>query len=405
VSSFAADPDERHSASEQWGLDRTVAYLDHGSFGACPLSILDAQSRLRERMERQPAEFFSRELGPLLDAARQELVEFLGADADDLAFVPNATYGVNAVLRSLSFSPGDELLATHHGYAACRNALRYVAERTGAKLRIADIPFPIASPLQVVDSVMAAATDRTRLAVIDHVSSPTALIFPVREIVQALARRGIEVLVDGAHAPGMVPLDVPALGATYYVGNCHKWLCAPKGSAFLWVNRDRQREIHPLSISHGFASPREDRTRFLLEFDWTGTDDPTPWLCVPDALRFLKGLRPGGIPQLMASNRALAVQARNEICGALFINAPAPDAMIGAMVSVPVREARDDEYGGDFKTDPLHKALLTNYRINANVVAWPQWPKRLLRISAQAYNAPRQYTRLAEALRELRIGE
>jgi isopenicillin-N epimerase len=340
-----------------------------------------------------------------LDAARQELVEFLGAGADDLAFVPNATYGVNTVLRSLSFSPGDELLATSHGYGACRNALRYVAERTGAELRVADIPFPIASPLQVVESVIAAATDRTRLAVIDHVSSPTALVFPVREIVEALTRRGIEVLVDGAHAPGMVPLDVPALGATYYVGNCHKWLCAPKGSAFLWVNRDRQRDIHPLSISHGFASPREDRTRFLLEFDWTGTDDPTPWLCVPDALRFLEGLQPGGISQLMVSNRALAVQARDEICRALSINAPAPDAMIGAMVSVPIREARDDEYGGDFKTDPLHKALLTNYRINANVVAWPKWPKRVLRMSAQAYNAPRQYTRLAEALRELRMGE
>jgi isopenicillin-N epimerase len=399
MSNFAAEPDER----KKWGLDPTVAYLDHGSFGACPLSVLDGQSRLRERMERQPAEFFSRELGPLTDAARQALAAFLSADVGDLAFVPNATYGVNAVLRSLRFSPDDELLATSHGYGACRNALRYVAERTGATLRIADTPFPIESPLQIVDSVMAATTDRTRLAVIDHVSSPTALIFPIQEIVQALTQRGIEVLVDGAHAPGMVPLDVPALGATYYVGNCHKWLCAPKGSAFLWVNRDRQRDIHPLSISHGFASTRDDRTRFLLEFDWTGTDDPTPWLCVPDALRFLEGLRLGGMPQLMASNRAMALRARHEICEALSIDAPAPDAMIGAMASVPIRDARDDEYGDDFTTDPLHRVLLANDRINVQVVAWPKWPKRVLRISAQAYNDARQFTRLAEALQELRV--
>lgn len=405
MSNFDVEPDARRPALQKWGLDPTVAYLDHGSFGACPLSVLDAQSRLRERMERQPVEFFSRELDPLMDAARKALAGFIGADADDLAFVPNATSGVNAVLRSLRFSPGDELLATNHGYSACRNALRYVAERTGAKLRLADTPFPIESPLQVVDSVMAAATDRTRLAVIDHVSSPTALIFPVREIVQALTRRGIEVLVDGAHAAGMVPLDVPALGAGYYVGTCHKWLCAPKGSAFLWVNRDRQRDIHPLAISHGFASPRGDRTRFLLEFDWTGTDDPTPWLCMPDALRFLEGLRPGGMAQLMALNRALALRARDEICEALSVDAPAPDAMIGAMASVPIREARDDEYGDDFATDPLHKALLANYRINAQVVAWPKWPKRVLRISAQAYNEPWQFTRLAEALQELRMNE
>ena len=214
---------------ELWPLERGVIFLNHGSFGACPAEVLRQQAALRDEMEAEPVRFLSRELDDRLADARQALAAFVGADADDLAFVANATGGVNAVLRSLRFSPGEELLTTDHAYNACRNAFDFAAGRAGARVVVATIPFPLASPEEVVEAVLARVTPRTRLALLDHVTSPTGLVLPLERLVAALSGRGVEVLVDGAHAPGMVPLDLGALGAAYYSGNCHKWLCAPKG--------------------------------------------------------------------------------------------------------------------------------------------------------------------------------
>jgi len=219
---------------QYWSLDPSITFLNHGSFGACPLPVLAKQQQLRARMEQQPLQFFGRDLEALLDQARAKLAAFVGADADDLAFVPNATTAINTVLRSLRFQPGDELLTTNQEYNACRNALNYIAERYGLKVVVAEVPFPIEASEQVVDAIVGCVSPKTRLALIDHVVSQTGLVFPLAELVQALTERGVETLVDGAHAPGMVPLNLQAIGATYYTGNCHKWLCAPKGAAFGW---------------------------------------------------------------------------------------------------------------------------------------------------------------------------
>ncbi len=378
--------------AEYWLLDPTIEFLNHGSFGACPLPVMALQQELRQRIERQPLQFFGRDLEELLDRARTELAAFVGADADDLAFVTNATTGINTVLRSLRFEPGDELLTTNQEYNACRNALDFVAERSGAKVVVAKVPYPIESSQQAIAPILQAVTSKTRLALLDHVTSQTGLVFPIAEIIQALTQQNIDTLIDGAHAPGMVAIDLAAIGATYYTGNCHKWLCAPKGAAFLYVSRDKQSEIRPLTISHGANSLRCDRSRFRLEFDWTGTDDPTAYLCVPEAIRFMGSRLSGGWSELMKHNHEKAIAARNILCEILKVAPPCPDEMIGSLATVPLS---DGSYIG------LQDALLEEFGIEVPIVPYPSAPKRLVRVSAQLYNTLDQYEKLGRAIIEL----
>src|SRR5205823_7079786 len=256
-------------------------------------------------------------------------------------------------------------------------------------------------PQQVIDAALNRVTARTRLAFLDHVTSQTGLVLPIARLVQELAGCGVDTLVDGAHAPGMTPLNLRRMGAAYFAGNCHKWICAPKGAGFLRVQRSRQELIRPLSISHGANSARTDRSRFLIEFGWTGTWDPSACLSVPEALRFVGSLLPGGWPAVMKRNRRLALAARKTLCQALGIGLPCPDDMIGALASVPLADAGTaDPPRSPLYLDPLQDQLLAKYRIEAPMIPWPAPPKRLLRVSAQLYNSLPQYHRLAEALQQ-----
>ena len=392
---------------ELWPLDPGVDFLNHGSFGAAPTAVLDAQSSFRRRMEAEPVAFFSRDLEPMLDAERGALGAFVGADPDDLAWVDNATTAVNTVLRWLPLEPGDELLTTDHEYNACRNAMDAVAEHAGARVVTVALPFPTGGPEEIIGRVLEAVTPRTRLAVLDHVTSATALAFPLDELVPELASRGVDTLVDGAHAPGMLDVDIDRLGAAYYTGNLHKWVCAPKGAAFLHVRRDRQAGIHPLVVSHGLNSVRTDRSRYRLEADWTGTRDPSAWLSVPVAIDLLGGLLPGGWRAVRLRNRDLALRARDLLCASLSVAAPAPDAMLGSMAAVPLpgEQEAGAVQGVDLYADPVHAALLAR-GLQVMVTPWPQRPdggrwRRLVRISAALYNDLDQYARLAEALGEI----
>lgn len=384
-----------------WLLDPETIFLCHGVFGACPSQVLKVQNEWRERLERRPLQFLVRELETLTDAARQSLADFIKADADDIVFVSNATAGVNTVLRSLSFKPGDELLVTDYAYNACRNALEFAAGRAGAKTVVAPIPFPFRNADEIIAPVLERVTPRTRLAMIDHVTSQTGVVMPIGRLVSELKQRGVETLVDGAHAPGMVPLDLRKLGAAYYTGNCHKWLCAPKTAAFLHVARDRQDAIRPLTISHGANSLRKDHSRFLIEFGWQGTWDPSACLSVPESIRYVGSLLPGGWPEIMARNRALALAARKILCAALHIEEPCPEEFIGSLAAIPLPDAAPDQLPRlPLNEYPLQDDLRERHHIEVPIISWPAAPGRVLRISAQLYNSLPEYKRLAEALVE-----
>ncbi len=393
--------DEPYPTRERFALDPALAFLNHGSFGACPRSVLERQLELRSRMERNPMQFFVRDLEGLLDEARAAVAPLVGAEAEDLAFVPNATTAVNAVVRSLDLAPGDELLVTSHGYAACSNALVFAAQRAGARVVTARVPFPIEEPDEVVRAIVEATTPRTRLALVDHVTSPTGLVFPIADIVRELSSRGVDTLVDAAHALGMVPCDVEGLGAAYWTSNAHKWLCAPKGTAILHVRKDRQGQVRPTSISHGALSTRADRSRFLVEFDWTGTVDPTGPLTLPACVAAMEDVWPGGLAALRERNRALALRMRAALCARMGVAPPAPESMIGALAAVPIGAAAS---GGKsaLDRDPLQEALAAR-GVEVPVVPNPGGPGRLLRVSAQAYVRWRDLERLIEGLAALGV--
>ncbi len=386
----------RSEFARHFSLDPGVTYLNHGAFGACPLEVQKVQEEYRARLERNPLHFFQRELEPALDGVRAILGPFLGAKPEDLAFVPNATAGVNTVLASLEQAAGSEVVITDHTYPACKNAVEYWAKRRGVNVRIAKIPFPLASADEFAEAVLGEVTSKTGLVLLDHITSPSGVIVPIESLVRTLRERGIDTLVDGAHGPGMVPIDLEALGAAYYTGNLHKWCCAPKGAAFLWVPRERQPAIHPLVISHGYAVARTDRTRFQLEFDWPGTLDPSAILAVPAALTFLGKLFSGGHSALYAHNRALALRARDILCAALGTAPPAPDEMMGSLAAVLFPQPTPKVP----TPDALYNALLAR-DFEVPIVPLPGFPSGFVRIAAQVYNSDAEFVALGEVLREV----
>ena len=371
--------------AEHWGLAPGYNTVNHGSYGATPRVVLAAQRRWRDEMEAQPTVFMAQTYPVAIRTAAAALAAYLGATAEDLAFLVNATDGCNAVLRSLAFAPGDEILMLGHVYGAVRNTIAYVAQQAAATPTIAEIPFPRPDAAAILANIEAAITPRTRLAVIDHITSGSALVLPLPEIIALCHARGVPVLVDGAHGPGHVALDLPALNADWYVGNAHKWLNAPKGCAFLWARRDRQ-AIHPTTISHGYNQG------FLAEFDWTGTHDPSAHLAVTAALEFHARL---GGPALMARNASLAGKAANLVSarfGTETGHGNQPTCAM-AMVRLPAAPMTQSEMLA------LRQRLLT---AGTDVALHLHDGRAWLRLSAQAYNDLSDYECMAEIVaREL----
>jgi isopenicillin-N epimerase len=367
----------------EWALDWDWLHVNHGSFGAAPCFVLAEQQYWRRRMEAAPSWFMHHILPGALRTTAEQLGTYIGANAEDIVFVENATAGCNAVLRSLRPCPGDEVLVLAHGYQAVRNAVWYVTERAGARMTVAEVPFPRPEPAAVVASIGAALTPHTRVAVIDHITSPSALVLPIKDIVAVCHSAGVPVLIDGAHGPGQVPLDLRAISADWYVGNCHKWLCAPKGSGFLWAAPERQADLHPVIISHGFGKG------FRAEFDWTGTGDRSAFLCVMAAIDFHRRL---GDRALMARNAALAVEATSLLCERLNTESGSEGTMAAAMgvIRVPVGGPASPHRATELRDRLLSVRVDTPlHAMNGGI-----W----MRISAHAYNEIADYERLAEII-------
>ena len=380
---------------EHWLLDPAITYLNHGTVGAPPRRALAAQQAIRDEIERQPSRFLLRELtgvrvgGPRADRPRlrvaaDAVAAFFGASGDDLVFVDNTTTGANAVLRSLPLDAGDEILVTDLGYGGVINAARYAARERGLTLRTVELPDATLGPAAFVEAIDGTLGDRTRLLIVDHVTSDTALVLPVAEIAARCHAKGVLVLVDGAHAPGAIALDIPALGVDWYVGNLHKWAWTPRSSGILWAAPARQATIHPTVISWGLDQG------LAAEFDLPGTRDPSPHLAAPAALDFMREV---GVEAVREHNHGLAWRGARRLAEIWDLPFATPEAMIGTMASVALPQAL-----GSTRDEAalLRDALLFEDGIEVHLSA--RRGRLWTRISAQVYNDLDDVERLGAAV-------
>ena len=377
-----------------WALEPGSIYLNHGTVGAPPRAVLAAQQAIRDQIEAHPSRFLLRELSairvggkvrpvPRMREAAAEVAPFVGAEAQDFVFVDNATTGANAVLRSLRFEPGDEIVVADVAYGAVARTAVFVARHSGAQVKTFELPWPPRAEA-IVDAFEAALSPRTRLVIADHITSESALILPLAQIAARCRARGVPVLADGAHAPGAIPLDVPALGVDWYTANLHKWAWTPRSCGFLWARRDRQPDLHPVVISWGLDQG------FTTEFDLVGTRDPSPWLAAPAAIALM---REKGEQAVRAYNHALAWEGGRHLAARWDTAIEVAETMIGTMCTVPLPEAMGDDRAS---ADRLRDALLFEDRIEVQVHPWRG--RLWIRISGQIYNQVNEIERLAEAV-------
>lgn len=368
---------------EHYLLRDDVTFLNHGSFGACPRPVFDAYQHWQYRLEQQPVAFMARELDGLLADARVALADFVSADADEVVFFSNATTAVNVVAQSLDLQPGDEILTTDHEYGAVDLTWSFVAEQAGARIVRVSLPMPPDSPDAVVEHLWTGVTPRTRVIAISHITSPTALILPVEAICQRAQEAEILTVIDGAHAPGHLPLNLDALGADFYAGNCHKWLGAPKGAGFLYARREHQHMIRPLVISWGYGYA----SAFVGQNEWQGTRDPSAFLAVPDAINFQQI---NDWPAVTARCHALAAETAQRSAAQTGLPPLAEPEWYGQMVTIPV--LHDDIHA-------LKYDLYTQFGVEVPAINWHDGA--YLRISVAAYNTPDDIDRLFDGLRAL----
>ena len=375
-----------NSNAAAFELSPDFVHLNHGSYGAVPREVRLEQERLRAAIERNPTGYFQDELPGAMRSMAAHVARRLGGRSDDWVFCENATAAVSAVLHSLPLDPGDEILTTSHAYGAVLKAMNLVAERRSAKMRIATLPPLLDHDDQVVEAIRSALGARTRLLIIDHITSATATILPVMRIAEIAREAGVPILIDGAHAPGQIAINVPQIGADWYTGNAHKWMFAPRGCGLLWTAPARQEKTRPAVLSHGTDQG------YTVAFDWVGTRDPTPWLCFEAAARAHDGF---GGADLMARNRTLAAEGARMIAASLDVPIAGTPEMRAAMAAFVL----DEQDGDAGHAARFRRALADEHRIMAPAYSFAN--RLWLRISAQIYNEPSDYERLAAACRVL----
>ena len=373
---------------EQFLLDQEVVFLNHGSYGATPRPVFEAYQNWQKRLERQPVLFLGREFNGLMKESRQSLGSYLNTDADDLVYIPNATHGANIIARSLNLQPDDEILTTDHEYGACDYSWEFNCGKAGAKYVRQPVPLPVRSEAEIIEQFLSGITPRTKAVYFSHITSSTALCLPVRQISRRVREMGLLSIVDAAHAPGQVAVDLQELGADIVFGNCHKWMLAPKGSAFLYMRREFQHLIEPLIVSWGYNPTPEIATgsRFVDLLQWTGTKDPSAALAVPAAIQFMK------------ENDWETVRNR---CHLLLRQAL---ERIGELTGLPPVVPPDSVFFGQMGIGPLpvldpsvlKSRLYDEYKIEVPVVQWQD--KLFIRISVQAYNDQADIDALLRAL-------
>jgi isopenicillin-N epimerase len=379
----------RDALKSKFLLDPDVVFLNHGSFGACPRPVFDEYQRWQRELERQPVEFLGRRITALLAEARAQLAEYVGAAADEVVYFPNSTTALNMVARSLNLKPGDEILTTDHEYGAMDRMWRFICGKAGARYIHRSIALPLTTPEEFVETLWAGVTERTRAVFISHITSPTALIFPVREICRRARAAGLLSIVDGAHAPGQIPLDLSELGADLYAGACHKWLCGPKGSAFLYARREIQPMLEPLVVSWGWESESPSGSPFIDHHEWQGTRDLAAWLATPAAIRFQAEHQWEAV---RAECHALASETRRRINDWTGLAPICPDApeWFGQMAAVRLPSV---------DVESLKERLYRDYRVEVPLFKWNEQP--FVRLSFQGYNSCAEADVLVDALKRL----
>ncbi len=366
-----------------------IAYLNHGAFGACPRPVFEAYQRWQLELERQPVEFLARRAQGLLEEARARLAAYLGCAADEVVYFPNPTTALNMVARSLPLRSGDEVLASDHEYGAMDRTWRFLCAKAGAAYIRQPIPLPVESAEAVVEALWRGVGPRTRVVFVSHITSPTALTFPVAEICRRARQAGLFTVVDGAHAPGQIPLDLQAVGADVYAGACHKWLCAPKGASFLYARRSIQSRLEPLVVSWGWQAEKPSPSQFVDHHEWQGTRDLAAFLSVPAAIDFQEQ---HDWAEVRRRCHALVSRTRREIVAWSGLPALSPDGEVwfGQMAAARLPET---------DVELLQRRLYEKYRIEVPCLRWNN--QALIRVSLQAYNEPEEAERLVEGLAEL----
>lgn len=382
-----------------WRHDRSQTFLNHGSYGLVPEVVGAAQTELRRRMDLDPVRFFKIDLERYADAAREAVGAFVNAPPACLAPMPNATYAMATILRSVELEPGDEIVLTDHEYQATVNELDALCARTGARTVVARVPLACASPDIVVEAIAGALSERTRLVIASHVASASALVFPVDRIVDLARARGVEVLIDGAHAPGQVEIDLARLQPTYYAASCHKWLGAPKGSGFIYVDASRRERVKPVVQTCRTHAVRADRSPFLCDFDYWGTGDFTPNLVIPVAIEHLGAQLPGGWAALRRRNHEMAIGGARVVASAIGVELPAPEGMYASMVGLALPDAPGGQRAGSPYEDRLWDRLVFDHGIQVPIWELPGVAPRLMRLSAHLYNGLADFEALGAALR------